>query len=68
MEHIEIEGQKYEITGRDHAGTPIIKGHATTVHETDENGELKYDAEGNPVRSVHVSVSPMQVPIEEGAN
>jgi hypothetical protein len=67
MEHIEIEGKKYEITGRDHNGTPIIKGHATTVHEVDEQGNPKFDADGNPVRSVHVSVSPAQEPLE-GAN
>jgi hypothetical protein len=59
-EVIEIEGKHYEIKGHDHNGTPIIKGHATTIHHTDENGDLMYDDDGNPVKSVHVSVSPVE--------
>lgn len=64
-ETVEIDGKQYEITGRDHNGTPIIKGLATTVHHTDDDGNLLYDEEGNPVRSVHISVSPVAQPIEE---
>lgn len=59
-EFVEIEGKKYEITGRDPNGVPIIKGHATSVHHTDDDGNLMYDEEGNPVKSVHVSVSPAE--------
>lgn len=65
METVEIEGKQYEITGRDHNNTPIIKGHATSVHVLDEAGNPTYDDEGNPVRSVHVSVSPAQAPVED---
>lgn len=59
MEYIEIEGQKYEIQGRDHNGTPVIKGHATSVHQKDEQGNHIYDEDGNPKISVHISVSPV---------
>lgn len=65
METVEIEGRVFEVTGRDHNNTPIIKGHATTVHELDEDGNPKFDEEGNPVKSVHISVSPVQAPVED---
>lgn len=63
-EHVEIEGKRYAVTGHTEKGVPIIKGHATTVHHKDEHGNLMYDKDGNPVQSVHVSVSPIE-PITE---
>lgn len=63
METVEIEGKTYEVTGRDTNGVPIIKGHATSIHHRDEDGNLLFDKEGNPVKSVHVSVSPTE-PVE----
>lgn len=56
METIEIEGQTFEVTGRDANGVPTIRGIATTIHHKDEAGNQLYDAEGNPKISVHVQV------------
>lgn len=67
-ELFEHEGQTYEVQGYAADGLPILKGIATSVHHTDDDGNLLYDEEGNPVRSVHVSVAPTQAPVEEGAN
>lgn len=64
-QHVEIDGKKYAITGHTDEGVPIIKGHATTVHHTDERGNLLYDQDGYPIRSVHVSVSPNEPITEE---
>lgn len=66
METVEIEGEQYEVTGHTADGLPIIQGHATSVHHTDDNGELMYDAEGNPVQSVHISAALVQEPITPG--
>lgn len=65
METVEIDGKMYEVTGYAADGLPIVKGQVTSVHHTDEDGNLMYDEDGNPVRSVHVSVSPTQEPIAE---
>ena len=67
-EYVEIEGKKYEISGHSDAGVPIIKAQATTIHHADDNGNPLFDADGNPVRSVHVSVSPVAEPITEETN
>lgn len=49
MEHLEINGQQYEVTGHADDGLPIIKAQVTTT----EDG---VDEDGNPIRSVHVHV------------
>lgn len=54
METIEIEGQTFEVTGRDDNGTPTIRGIAKHVPHLDAGGNQLYDDEGNPVISVHV--------------
>lgn len=66
METVEIEGKHYPISGRDHNGTPIIKGHATRHHHKDAEGNQIFDADGNPKISVHISVSPVETPVEPG--
>jgi len=49
MEHVEIEGKQYEVTGYANDGLPIIRAEVTTT----EDG---VDEEGNPKRSVIVHV------------
>jgi hypothetical protein len=60
MQTVEIEGKKYEITGNDVNGVPVIKGFATTINHTDEQGNQIFDEQGNPKQSVHISVSPVE--------
>lgn len=65
MQTVEIDGKHYEIKSFDANGVPTIKGHATTTHHKDENGNQIYDEQGNPKISVHISASPIQESIEE---
>ena len=66
MDTVKIEGKEYEIKSRDHNGTPIIQGYATSIHHTDKDGKPVFDKDGNPKVSVHISASPIQEIITPG--
>lgn len=66
MQTVEIDGKLYEIKEHDANGVPTIKGHATTIHHKDEDGNQIYDENGHPKISVHISASPVQEPVTPG--
>jgi hypothetical protein len=48
-EYLEVNGQKYEVTGHADDGLPIIRGIATSTQDG-------FDDEGNPKISVNITV------------
>lgn len=59
MEHVEIEGKQYEVTGYADDGLPIIRAEVTTTEEG-------VDEDGNPIRSVHVRVPSATIGVTPG--
>ena len=59
MEYIEINGNKYEISGHAEDGLPIIK--ATAVQTQDG-----FDDDGNPKISTVITVPPITLGAEPG--
>lgn len=59
METIEIDGQKFEVTGHADDGLPIIKGIATSTQDG-------FDADGNPKISVNVQVPSVKLGLTPG--
>ena len=54
MDSIEINGNRYAISGYAEDGLPIIKATAETFDEG-------FDADGNPKRSVKITVPPIML-------
>ena len=54
MDTIEINGNKYQVTGTTEDGLPIIKGIATSTQDG-------FDEDGNPKISVNINVPPIEL-------
>lgn len=58
-EHVEINGQHYEVVGTHEDGLPILRGRAHTIEHKDDDGNQIFDEDGHPKVSVVVNVTPV---------